>query len=456
MHLNHAERRDVSRRQFLALAAGSSAVACLPTGCATNPVTGQKELMLMSEAMEVQQDNKWAPHQFSADYGPSQDAALNAYISKVGNTMAPLTHRPAMPYNYQVVNAVVVNGYTFPAGSMGLARGLLLEMDNEAQLAAVLGHELGHVNARHSATRFTHGVIAQLIVAGITAYAEHENEKYAPLAAGLGMLGSNLLLCRYSRADEREADALGMRYMTAAGYNPKGMAGVMDMFVNLHNRQPSAVELLFSTHPMSDERYDTAVEKLKTQYADRSNRSVHRQRYMDQTARLRKLAPTIRKLQAGQKLMINQKFPQAEHAFGEALNLTPNDYAGLLMMAKCCLAQQKHGEAQAFCKRAQAVYPEEPQATHVQGMTQLENGKPAAALAAFKRYESMLPGNDNTIFLKGLAHEQMGHRKAAALEYMRYRQTAPNGIQTAAVNQRLTEWGYLKEVEDCEAGKNPL
>ena len=442
MRLMPTRHDSVSRRQFLALAAGSSAAACL-TGCATNPVTGRSELMFMSEAMEVQQDSKWAPHQFSSDYGASQDAALNAYVTRVGEDMAGLTHRPGMPYNYRVLNAVVVNGYTFPAGSIGLARGLMLEMGNEAQLAAVMGHELGHVNARHAGARFTKGVIAQVVVAGITAYAQSENAKYAPLAAGLGMLGSNLLLCRYSRDDEREADALGMSYMTQAGYNPKGMAGLMDTFVQLHDSEPSTVELLFSTHPMSQDRYDTAIERLKSEYADVSNRSVQRQRYMDETVRLRGIAGPIRKMQDGQKLMYQKKFTQAEDAFKEALTGAPNDYAGLLMMAKCYMVQKKHGLAEEYAKRAQGVYPEEAQAVHVMGMSKLEAGKPNAALASFDRYESMLPGNDNTIFLKGLAHEQMGRKKDAAREYMRYRQSAPNGECASMVTKRLTDWGYI-------------
>jgi predicted Zn-dependent protease len=434
----------LSRRQFLAMAAGSSAAVYVGGGCATNPVTGRSQMMFMSESMEIEQDSKWASHQFSSDYGASQDKALNAYVTRVGEDMASLTHRPGMPYNYRVLNAVVVNGYTFPAGSMGLARGLMLEMQNEAQLAAVLGHELGHVNARHAGARFTKGVIAQLLVTGITVYAQQEHEKYAPVAAGLGMLGSNLLLCRYSRNDEREADSLGMTYMSQADYNPKGMAGLMDTFVKAHDSAPSTVEVLFSTHPMSQDRYDTAVERIETQYADMSNRSEHRQRYMDEIAGLRRIASPIKKMQRGQSLMFQKKFKDAESAFRAALKEAPEDYAGLLMMAKCAMAQKKHNVAEEYAKRAQAVYPEEAQAIHVAGMSQLKGGNLSAALSAFDRYETMLPGNDNTIFLKGVVNERMGHKDAAAKEYLRYHASAPNGECSSAVTQRLTDWGYIE------------
>ena len=237
----------LSRREFLTLSAAST--ASLLAGCATNPVTGRRELMFISETGEVDLDRKWAPHQFSTDYGVTRDDMLNGYVGSVGDSMSGLTHRPGMPYSFRVVNNVVVNGYTMPAGSVGLARGLMLAMESEADLAAVLGHELGHVNARHAGQRMTSNILLNAMVTGLVAYVEYEKKKYADLAAGLGGIGASLLLCRYSRDDERQADELGMLYMTRAGHNPRGMATLMDTFRNLHTSRPGAVDLLFSTTP---------------------------------------------------------------------------------------------------------------------------------------------------------------------------------------------------------------
>jgi len=131
----------MSRRVFLSLALGAAAGTL--SGCAVNPVTGQSQLMLMSRDQEIHIDRERSPHQFSADYGVLQDEKLNAYIGQTGKRLAGLTHRPDMPYSFQGVNAAYVNAYAFPGGSIAVTRGILVEMEDEAELAALLGHEPG-------------------------------------------------------------------------------------------------------------------------------------------------------------------------------------------------------------------------------------------------------------------------------------------------------------------------
>ena len=137
-------RRDFIRCSTLA-AAGWMA------GCATNPVTGKSQFMLISEQDELAVDRQHAPLQFSADYGLTQDRELSDYITRTGRQLVPGTHRPQLPYRFEVVNATYINAYAFPGGSIAATRGILLKIDNEAELASLLGHELGHVNARHTA-----------------------------------------------------------------------------------------------------------------------------------------------------------------------------------------------------------------------------------------------------------------------------------------------------------------
>jgi predicted Zn-dependent protease len=443
------EARDgnmaMGRRAFLALGAtaGAAAVASSVTGCATNPVTGESQLMFMSEGQEITLDRESAPHQFSLDYGAFADANMQRYVTGVGQSMQGLTHRPQMPYNYRVLNAVVVNGYTFPAGSIGLARGLMLAMENEAQLAAVLGHELGHVNARHAGERMTKSVLAQAAMAGLAIYMEEEHEKYAGVAAGLGAVGANLLLARYSRSNERQADQLGMHYMTKAGHNPVGMQGLMKQLMAMHRSRPSAVDLLFATHPMSDERYDTAVSRCHADYAAEMSRSLGRERYMDNTAPLRAGGEAIRLMQKGNAAMMQQRFVEAQEHLLAALEQAPEDYTALLMLSKCYLAQGHTRVSEQYARRARAINPREPQALHMMGMAQLEGGLFESALAMFSKYERQLPGNDGTIYLKGLCHEKAGQKLRAVQEYRRFinaggGQTPPGNY----VNARLNEWGY--------------
>ena len=139
----------VTRREFLAMTA--MAAAGVAVGCATNPVTGRSQLMLMDEQEEIAIDRQNSPHQLSADYGVTQDRALGSYIQETGKRLAANSHRGQMPYQFHCVNANYVNAYAFPGGTIACTRGILLDLDNEAALAALLGHELGHVNARHTA-----------------------------------------------------------------------------------------------------------------------------------------------------------------------------------------------------------------------------------------------------------------------------------------------------------------
>ena len=138
----------ITRRQVLWLL-GASALS----GCATSPVGGGSILVGMDEEEEKAVDRKVAPQQFSQDLGAVQDVPVNQYLSEVGQRLHAKSHRPQMPYSYRVLNANYVNAYTFPGGAMGVTRGILVDLDNEAELAALLGHELGHVNARHAARR---------------------------------------------------------------------------------------------------------------------------------------------------------------------------------------------------------------------------------------------------------------------------------------------------------------
>jgi len=438
----HSNNHGITRRDFLWLS--SVSMAGFVIGCAVNPVTGQKQFMLVSEDTELNVDKKHSPHQFSADYGSVTDKSLNSYIARTGQKMAALSHRPQMPYSFRGVNATYVNAYAFPGGSIAVTRGILLNLDNEAELAGLLGHEIGHVNARHTAERMSKGILASAVMTGIMAYVAIENRKYAPLAAGLGGVGVGMLLAKYSRDDEREADALGMEYMARAGHNPKGMIGLMDVLRNISRHKPSAIEMMFSTHPMSQERYQTATESSQTKYSAFRKLPVNRDRYMDHTARLRKKRKAIEEMQNGEKSMVKKKFGDAEAHYRAALKQAPRDYAGLVMMAKCQLVQKKYSRAQRYAERAKQVYPGEAQAHHISGMAKMMNRNFSSAYEDFRSYEEKLPGNPNTIFFKGLSLEKMRQRKGAAVEYRRYLNVDRKSKQAQHAYRRLVEWGYIR------------
>ena len=440
--MNVLDCKTMKRRDFLRLAC-LSAVGGTLSGCAANPVTGDSQLMLMSRGQEIQIDRERSPHQFSADLGVMQDRSLNRYLHSTGRSLAVLSHRPDMPYSFRGVNAVYVNAYAFPGGSIALTRGILLEMDNEAQLAALLGHELAHVNARHTASHMSKGMLVSTLLAGAGLALQSRAGEYTRLFTSLGGMAAGALLAGYSRDNERQADALGMKYLVQAGYSPEGMVKLQDMLRSLSKHQPSAIELMFATHPMSEERYASARRTAASTYRNHLGNPVHRERYLDQTAPIRRLKPLIKGLQNGQKLMSRQNLPQAETAFRKALQHHSQDYAGLIMLAGCLMSQEKYGPAERLAQQAKNVYPQEARARHILGVCRLARKRYASALAAFQSYEQLLPGNPSNIFLQGLSFEGMQQIRQAAAQYSRFLQQVQQGEQARYAYSRLKQWGYI-------------
>lgn len=441
-------RRGLSRREFLRLAgraAPALAAPALLAACATDPVTGRSTMVGLTEQQEVEIDRRAAPQQFSADYGPVQDGALNGYVAGVGSSLWTKSHRPQMPYSARVLNANYVNAYTFPGGTMGITRGIMLEMTSEDELAALLGHEIGHVNARHAAERAGRqqaaGVAVGIAQIGLAVIGLGD---VAQVAGQLGQVGASALLASYSRDDEREADSLGLEYMTRAGYNADGMVGLMDALRREEREQPSMIQTMFSTHPMSNERYATAVREAQGKYAASRAARMQRERYADNTARLRALRPAIEAQQRGEAALAKRDLAGATQHFEQALRLAPEDYTGLILMAKLQLAQKRFAAAEPFVDRATAVYPQEPQGQLLAGFVKLVQKQPEAAYQRFDAYDKALPGNPNAVFFKGVAMEGMQNRQQAAQFYVQYLRVVRQGRQAQYAEQRLRQWGVIR------------
>lgn len=435
-------RGGPSRRRFMRLT-GLAAVG-ISAGCATNPVTGSSQFMTVSEEEEIQIDREYAPTQFSDDYGPVQETALNDYVSGVGRSMVPGTHRPHMPYSFRVVNATYINAYAFPGGSIACTRGILTSLNNEAELAALLGHEIGHVNARHTAEQMSKGQLSNILVGGLSVIAGVASPGLGQVAAALGGVGAGAFLAKYSRDNERQADALGTEYLVKAGYGPDGMVGLMEMLNSLNKSKPSSIELMFATHPMSDERYQTAVNTVRTRYAASRGLPLYRERYMDSTSRLRAISGAIQEMQKGDTALGAENFSQAEVHYQAALRQAPNDYVGLVSMAKCQLIQKKYDEGARYARQAKAVYPGEAQGHHLSGFAALTLKEYESAYQDFQTAQRLLPGNPSPLFFMGLAQEAMNHRPEAAREYRRYLEQVQEGKYAEHAAQRLQAWGYAR------------
>lgn len=430
----------LNRREFIRMTGLTAAGLAL--GCAVNPVTGQTQLMLVSEDQEIRLDRQSSPFQLSADYGVVQDSALAAYVSGVGMRLARRTHRPQMPYAFKAVNAVYVNAYAFPGGTIAATRGILLKLKNEAELAALLGHELGHVNARHTAQQASRSMIAQAVLGGVAMIAGGQSRGLGDIASQLGMVGAGALLASYSREAERQADSLSMDYAVAAGYSPEGCVGLMEMLNSLAKSRAGAVELLFSTHPMSDERYRAMLAVAGQKYAAARGNPLYRERYMDATARLRQMKPAIEAMQKAEEALAKKQYAGAEGLLRRGLALAPADYAGLVIMAKCQYLQERYAEARRYAGQAQQAWPGEAQAHQVSAYACMKLKRYDAAYRDIATVERLLPGNPDNAFTKGYCLEHLGRIPEAAREYQRYLGMVQEGDKARYAYGRLVQWGY--------------
>src|SRR5512143_4192186 len=191
--------------------------------CSRNAATGANQFSLYSEAQEIQMGRD-ADQQVAASLGLYPDPALQAYVQQLGAALAAKTERPGLPWTFRVVDDAAVNAFALPGGFIYVTRGLLGYVGSEAQLASVIGHEIGHVTARHSVTQLSRQELAGFGL-GIASAVSPTIARYGGLAgAGLG-----ILFLSYSRADEQQADELGLRYMVRDNFAPSEMPKVFTM-----------------------------------------------------------------------------------------------------------------------------------------------------------------------------------------------------------------------------------
>ena len=219
--------------------------ACCLAACATNPVTGKTQLMLISESQEIEM-GKAMLAQTEQETGFVADAALQSYVSGIGMTMARASERPNLPWEYHVIDDAAINAFAAPGGFVFVTRGILTYLNSEAELAAVLGHETGHVTARHSAAMVSQQQLGGLGLVGLSIW--------QPKLGGLLSTAGSLYFLNFSRNDERQADGLGFRYAMHAKYDPREMAKTFQTIQRVSNTGSSRMPGFLSTHPDPGDR----------------------------------------------------------------------------------------------------------------------------------------------------------------------------------------------------------
>jgi predicted Zn-dependent protease len=244
-------------------------------GCYVNPATGKEQFSLYSESQEISM-GKEANDQVIASIGLYPDSSWQNYIQTLGMSLASKTTRPDLPWSFHIVDDPTVNAFALPGGFIYVTRGILAYINNEAELASVVGHEIGHVTARHSVTQMTKQQIVQIGVAAGTIM-EPKLEKYGQLInTGLG-----LMFLKFSRDDEKQADDLGLRYMYNDGYDPNQMVHVFEVLDRISGGSGSGrIPEWLSTHPDPGNRAQRIRAEIDTIKGVTSGRKVARDGYL--------------------------------------------------------------------------------------------------------------------------------------------------------------------------------
>jgi predicted Zn-dependent protease len=267
-------RRNAVRR---ILRGAAALLLCLPlASCAINPATGKRQLMLISESQEIEigkENDKVIVMQF----GLYDDPGLQQYVSDLGKRLAANSERPHLDWTFRVLDDTLVNAFALPGGYIYVTRGILAHFNNEAELASVLGHEIGHVTARHGANQMSKAQLTQLGL-GATAVATQGTSLQG--AADLAGAAAGVIFLKFSRDDERQADDLGLRYLVSGGYDPHPMGEVFMTLERVGEEQgaPDAPTWML-THPDPGNREQRISEQIRAMQTDFSGRAVKRDEY---------------------------------------------------------------------------------------------------------------------------------------------------------------------------------
>ena len=238
------------RKSVIALRIMPFVAAATLVACATNPATGKKEFSLMSEAQELQIGQEMDA-QIRREMGVYEDPQLQQYVNTVGQRLAKASERPNLPWHFTVVDEPAVNAFALPGGYIYVTRGILAFLHNEDQLAGVLGHEIGHVTARHSAQQYTKATSAGVGLTLLSIFVPEARPLQGAAETALGVL-----FLKHGRDDERQADQLGVQYTAKTGWNPAGVAGMLTTLARLDEASGSrrGVPNWLSTHPAPADR----------------------------------------------------------------------------------------------------------------------------------------------------------------------------------------------------------
>lgn len=383
------------------------------SGCAVNPVTGQKQLSLISESQELSLGaEQYTPTQQTQGGQFYIDPELTIYVKEVGMKMAKVSDRPDLPYDFVVLNNSVPNAWALPGGKIAINRGLLVKLDDEAQLASVLGHEIVHAAARHSVQRMQQGMLISAGMAGI-GMAVSDNE-WAGLIMGGAAVGAQVALAQYSQGDELESDAYGIEYMKAAGYDPQAAVELQELFLKLsEGRETNWLNGLFASHPPSANRVRANQEMVqKIGAGGYRGEDVYQRRI----AKIKQLQPAYDAHDKALKLASEGDYADALAEINTAIKAEPREAMFYALRGRIYQNQDQREKARADFDKAVSLYPEMFEYQLYDGLNELALNNLSQAKTSLERANEVVPTSIAYLRLGDIARQQ-GRRDEAMSYY---------------------------------------
>ena len=473
--------RLLINRAFLVLFSVSLLISC-----AVNPVTGRKELMLISERQEIELGKSSAPSLKWEFGGKYHDPELTSYLGKIVDQLWQNSERPHLPVQFYIQNTSVPNAFALP-GYVAITRGLLSEMENEAQFAAVMGHEVGHVMARHSAQRISRMQLQQIGLA--VGSAALEGTKGADTLLKVGAVGSSLLLLRYDRSQEIQSDRLGAQYMADLGYDPREALSahkVLERSVDNYLKRlgktrggDSLISNLLSTHPRTSVRLDEIQSMINELPPYRTNGDgKFSERFQKATNKMRATNKVYHIYDKAEALYNEKKFKEAEKELKEAIARDSKQAAFHNLLGFIKLQQKEYEEASRLYGKALSIDPDYHPSIYGTGLVEFLQERYKPAILRFEKSLELFPGHASSHFalgkshfmlkqysdaipylknfagaapkhpeihgLLGISYDNRKELKPAATEYINQLQVAPDTDLGRHAKKRLQELGVIQ------------
>jgi predicted Zn-dependent protease len=458
-----------NRRSIAALTCLVALLGML-AGCRVNPVTGQKQLILVGSEQELAMGKQYHPNLIYMNDGRYKDPELQAYMDRIIQRLHSVSHRRDMPTKFTLLNSSIYNAFAIP-GYIYATRGFVAELDNEAQFAAVMGHELAHVTALHTAKQMTNNMLTALGL-GIAGQALGDSAGAQGVLMA-GQIGVSLLGLSYSREQERQADRVGTYYMAQAGWDPREAVAMQKKLASLNKRQPTFMDRYLSTHPMTENRLQEIKQVIEQEdlmrhvqgdgrFADRWNNhltELHRineayepydkgmelfqQKKYDEALAKAEEAISRRNDQApfyrlkGDALLALERTDDAVAAYRQSLQRDGEYVLANIGLGRAALLKDDFTEAERQFATAVEAFPLSLNAQYGLGVARVKLQKYREAIEPLRTVTEAVPNEPIPHYYLAVAYDNTGQDSAALAHYRAALKAGLQGEPAARARSRV-------------------